>query len=39
MPKPLLLTLTPEQREELEKVRDPDERPYLPERAARGWTG
>jgi hypothetical protein len=34
MPQPLLLTLTAPQREELEKLRDHDERPYLRERAA-----
>lgn len=34
MPKALILTLTPQQQQELEGVRDHDERPYLRERAA-----
>lgn len=34
MAKPLQLELTPEQRRELERVRDTDDRPYLRERAA-----
>lgn len=34
MPKPLIVTLTPEQRDELEKARDRHEKPYVRERAA-----
>ncbi len=34
MPKPLEIRLTPEQRAELEQVRDRDPRPYLREHAA-----
>ena len=34
MPQPLRLELTPEQRCELERVRDLDPRPYMRERAA-----
>ena len=34
MPKPIEIHLTPEQRVELEQVRDHDPRPYLRERAA-----
>ncbi len=34
MPKPLVLTLTPEQRAQLEWVRDHDPKPYVRERAA-----
>jgi transposase len=34
MPKRLILNLTPEQREELERMRDRHSKPYLRERAA-----
>ncbi len=34
MPKPLVLSLTPQQRTELEWMRDHDQHPYLRERAA-----
>jgi len=34
MPKPLTIQLTPEQREELEHIRDHHEKPYVRERAA-----
>ena len=34
MPKPLTVTLTPEQRNELERVRDRHKKPYVRERAA-----
>lgn len=34
MPKPITICLTPEQQEQLERIRDTDKRPYMRERAA-----